>query len=252
MTEATSKPISRRTVAKGAAWTAPVILGGVAAPAYAASGGKPTIVPGSACKQPGNSCDSGSKPYGINKGYVMKFTITNTSAKDIWLYTGGTYPNYGPQITNTAGLPLVYSGGRIGGTYYAPGTHIPVPAGGTVIFLLGVSGQDDSANLVFDLTVRFQWGHTANPAGDRDHVSDPLVSTIHIDGTIPCDNCNPPADPAAAKAAAAKEEAAKSSSSSSTSSSSTSTSAKKTATAPTPIETTSPTAEPAPTSTTAP
>lgn len=245
MTEATSKPISRRTVAKGAAWTAPVILGGVAAPAYAASGGKPTIVPGSACKQPGDSCDTPSKPYGISKGYVMKFTIRNTSAKDIWLYTGGTYPNYGPQITNTAGLPLVYSGGRIGDTYYAPGTHIPVPKGGTVIFLLGVSGQDDSANLVFDLTVRFQWGHTANPAGDREHVSDPLVSTIRIDGTVPCKNCNPPADPAAARAAV-KEDAASSTSTSTT------TSAEKTATAPTPMETTSTAAEPAPTSTTAP
>lgn len=37
MTEATSKPISRRTVAKGAAWTAPVVTLGVAAPMAAAS-----------------------------------------------------------------------------------------------------------------------------------------------------------------------------------------------------------------------
>lgn len=37
MSEGTTTPVTRRTVAKGAAWTAPVILGGVAAPAYAAS-----------------------------------------------------------------------------------------------------------------------------------------------------------------------------------------------------------------------
>ncbi|NYF99045.1 hypothetical protein [Janibacter cremeus] len=37
MSEGTTKPVSRRTVAKGAAWATPVILGGTAAPAYAAS-----------------------------------------------------------------------------------------------------------------------------------------------------------------------------------------------------------------------
>ena len=194
MTEATSKPISRRTVAKGAAWTAPVILGGVAAPAYAASGGKPTIVPGAACKQPGNSCNSGQTQYGINKGYVFSFQITNTSSKTIYLYSGGTYPTYGPEITTTGtdAIPLTYAGGRIGGVYYAPGTPIPVPAGQTVTFLLGVNGEADSSNRVFTMNVKFQWGHTSDPTLDTEHTNDPLTASVSVDGTPTCDKCAPP------------------------------------------------------------
>ena len=250
MTEATSKPISRRTVAKGAAWTAPVILGGVAAPAYAASGSRPTIVPGPSCKQPGNSCNSGQTQYGINKGYVFTFTITNTSAKAIWLYTGGTYPNNGPEITTTGpdAIPLSYAGGRIGGTYYPPGTHIPVPAGGTVVFLLGVNGEADSSNRVFTMNIKFQWGHTSTPAGDTDHKSDPLTASVNVSGTPPCDKCQPPT---VTTTTTSTTSAARTSSSSTSSSSSSSSAA--TTSAPAPTSTSSaPAAEPAPTSTTAP
>lgn len=194
MTDTARHPISRRTVAKGAAWTAPVILGGVAAPAYAASGNKPTIIPGPSCKQPGNSCNSGQTRFGINKGYVFTFTITNTSPKDIWLYNGGTYPTYGPEITTSGpdAIPLTYAGGRIGGVYYPPGTAIPVPAGATVTFLLGVNGEADSSNRVFSMHIRFQWGHTQDPTQDQDHVSDPLTATVSVNGTPPCDKCAPP------------------------------------------------------------
>lgn len=249
MTDVQPKPISRRTVAKGAAWTAPVILGGVAAPAYAASGTKPSIVPGPSCKQPGNSCN---KDFGISKGYVFIFTITNLSAKDVWLYTGGAYPNNGPEITTTGvdAIPLTYAGGRIGGVYYAPGTHIPVPAGGTVTFLLGVNGEADSSNRVFSMHIKFQWGHTALPAGDVEHKSDPLTSTVDVSGTPPCDKCAPPADAAAAIAAANKAQADASSSSTSTSTMTSSSTSSAAAT--TPPTTDVPATQPSPTSTTAP
>lgn len=231
MTETTRKPISRRTMAKGAAWTAPVILGGVAAPAYAASGGKPTITPGGHCKQPGNSCNP------IVKGYVFTYRITNTSSKTVYLYTGGSY---GPTISTGGVLPLSYAGARVGGTFYPPGTHIPIPAGASVQLLI-TTGSSNSADLVFTFTVGFQWGHTPNPADDTEHVGDPLTSSINVAGTPPCENCAPPANPQAAIAAAKKEEEAEAAKEAQETKA---TKAVPTSDASTPAPTTAPTAEP--------
>ena len=61
--------ISRRTVAKGTAWAAPMIAVGVAAPAYAASQGILTGN-GAACKLPGNS-------QSLYKGYALGFSAHN-------------------------------------------------------------------------------------------------------------------------------------------------------------------------------
>ena len=63
--------ISRRTVAKGTAWAAPMIAVGVAAPAYAASQGGILTGNGAACKLPGNS-------QGLYKGYALGFSAHNT------------------------------------------------------------------------------------------------------------------------------------------------------------------------------
>lgn len=56
MTETTRTQISRRTVAQGAAWTAPVILAGSIVPASAASAPpvNPSLSPRAFCKHPGN------------------------------------------------------------------------------------------------------------------------------------------------------------------------------------------------------
>lgn len=72
MTEATSRPISRRTVAKGAAWTAPVILGGAAAPAYASSPSLPPVFPELAVK---GTCKHASNDV-YHVGVVWKNTQT--------------------------------------------------------------------------------------------------------------------------------------------------------------------------------
>lgn len=55
MSQGSTTPVSRRTVAKGAAWAAPVILGGAAAPAYASSPPPvaPELDPQAFCKHPG-------------------------------------------------------------------------------------------------------------------------------------------------------------------------------------------------------
>ena len=169
MTEPTSKTISRRTVAKGAAWTTPVILGGVAAPAYAASGQTPQLSLGQACKAPGNSCN----PF--RKGYVVPLTITNPSSKDIWVYV--------PPTITTSGttLNLQYAGYDDGSGTLNTG-HIKIPAGSSVTVKLNAT-SDNSANQVFTLSMTFTWGHTSNPAGDTEH--SPITVTTTVPGTPP-------------------------------------------------------------------
>lgn len=62
--------ISRRTVAKAAAWSVPVVALAVSTPAYAASPGIITLT-GKGCKLPGGSND-------IFKGYAFEAVIENT------------------------------------------------------------------------------------------------------------------------------------------------------------------------------
>ena len=188
MTEATSRPISRRTVAKGAAWTAPVILGGVAAPAYAASGKTPILSIGGACKAPGNSCN----PF--VKGYVVNLTITNPSNKTIWLYV--------PPSISAVGTSLAfgYAGYDDGGVLNTG--NIEVPAGASVTVRLSTTAQN-SANAVFTMTLTFEWGHTPAAAGDTEH--DPVSVSTTVPGTPP-DCCKDPtattSSPAAARSSA--------------------------------------------------
>lgn len=195
MTDTARQPISRRTVAKGAAWTAPVILGGVAAPAYAASGNKPTIIPGPSCKQPGNSCNP------IVKGYVFTYTINNPSSKLIYLYAP-------PSLSTGGVLPLTYAGAVVNGTFYGPSTPVPVPAGASVQLLV-TTGSSNSADLVFDFTITFAWGHTLDPADDTEHIGDDVTATVTVDGTPPCVNCAPPPPGTPAATESSTEEAAR-------------------------------------------
>lgn len=78
MTEATSDPISRRTVAKGAAWSAPVILAGTVAPAMAASPPpvNPSLDPNGFCKHPGN-------PKRYHVGIIWRNTLPCTTTVSI-------------------------------------------------------------------------------------------------------------------------------------------------------------------------
>jgi hypothetical protein len=63
--------ISRRTVAKAAAWSVPAIALAVSTPAYAASPGFITLT-GDGCKLPGQATD-------IFKGYAFEASISNTT-----------------------------------------------------------------------------------------------------------------------------------------------------------------------------
>jgi hypothetical protein len=63
--------ISRRTVAKAAAWSVPAIALAVSTPAYAASPGFITLT-GDGCKLPGKATD-------VFKGYAFEGTVSNTT-----------------------------------------------------------------------------------------------------------------------------------------------------------------------------
>ena len=89
--------ISRRTVAKGMAWSVPAVALAVAAPAYAASPCTPVFSFGAAsCKCPG-----GSDP--IKFGYVLQFCFT--VAAQCALPPGGTTATI-IAIENNSGKPL--------------------------------------------------------------------------------------------------------------------------------------------------
>jgi hypothetical protein len=74
--------ISRRTVAKAAAWSVPVVALAVSTPAYAASPGIITLT-GGGCKLPGNSNDAyKGNAFGasIENSFNVPITITITGA----------------------------------------------------------------------------------------------------------------------------------------------------------------------------
>src|SRR4051794_30295484 len=118
--------VSRRTVAKGVAWSVPVVIVASAAPAMAASGGPPRIVKGPACKNPGNSCRTRPKGYGFTA------QVSNDDpTKPIYLYSA--------TITSPQIADLTF------GTV-EPSFPILVPAGQCVNVLFNAS-SDNSANL---------------------------------------------------------------------------------------------------------
>lgn len=87
MTEQAQSGISRRTLAKGAAWAVPAAAVAAATPAMAASGRGPTVTVLAACKQPGGSCVKDGFP---KFGYTFTVRIDNPTAQPIYIYTSTT------------------------------------------------------------------------------------------------------------------------------------------------------------------
>lgn len=156
--------VSRRTVAKGVAWTVPAIALAAPAPAMAVSGPKPTLVPKAAAKAPGNSC----KP--IVKGYVFPLDVTNHDpSKSIYIYR--------VEILSITISDPVFT---VNNAIYP----IEVPVGSTVEVPFNAGG-DNSANLTFSADIAVYWGHTPDPANDADHDHDPMLTTVSVSGTPP-------------------------------------------------------------------
>lgn len=79
-----TKQIARRTIAKGAAWTAPLAVVAVAAPAYAASV-KPPEIEGNST---GGKCPGQSTPYDF--GFIVPLRVTGGGADSLTI-TNLTY-----------------------------------------------------------------------------------------------------------------------------------------------------------------
>ncbi len=87
-----SQHVSRRTLARGAAWTVPVVAVSVVAPAYAASAGSdPQLIAGGSCKCPGSGAN--------NFNFKAALTVTTAGDDDwqfhinSWTFDGVVGPN---------------------------------------------------------------------------------------------------------------------------------------------------------------
>ena len=131
---------SRRTLARGVAWSVPVVAVATAAPAFAVSRVPPRPVFLGACKFPGNSCRK------AEKGYAFAFQVTNLDARTLAFCSASLSindPNPFP------GVNFTYTGGCF---------EIAGGATGTAFFFF--SGSGDSANSPFtgSITIRYANG----------------------------------------------------------------------------------------------
>ena len=176
--------ISRRTIAKGAAWAVPVVPLVVATPAYAASGGGPTIVLGDACKLPGNSCGNV-----FVKGYIFDVTITNTTDKPIYIYDEPgyeiTFSEDSPDISLFFEAAILATGPNAGDPITFPYLLEP----GESIALIFNAGENGNSKNVQGLTVTLTvpWGHTEDPNLEPDD-HDPISDTETYPSTPPQQN----------------------------------------------------------------
>ncbi|MFC4139884.1 MULTISPECIES: hypothetical protein [unclassified Microbacterium] len=164
--------ISRRTVTKAMAWAVPAIAVAAPIPAFAASGPKPTLEHGPACKAPGGSvqgCESSFK-----FGYGVPVTITNPSNKDVWI-TSITITNQIPAS------PTWVAGSSIG-------LPVKVPANGSVSFFFRAVSTNSQNVQNGAITFSAAWGHEAD-GSDHDHDGDPLKFTVAWASTPPGCNC---------------------------------------------------------------
>ena len=168
---------SRRTIARGAAWSVPAIAIVSAAPAIAASGGGPLNMVGTACKLPGNSAQGCADVFaglpGLDpaKAFAIPLLVTNNTVKSIVLK---------PSITiSSSGLPFAVVG-------IIPGYCTPILPGASVKVIV-YANSDNSANQGVTLSLTVPWGHDCN---DTDHppISIPSVS---ITGFPPCSSRTP-------------------------------------------------------------
>ena len=89
-----SSYVSRRTVARGAAWTVPILAVSVAAPAFATSVSGPVVSAGASCKCPGSG--------GNNFNFKTVLSVT-TPGNDSWTYHFTAYTFDGVDVTPLPG-----------------------------------------------------------------------------------------------------------------------------------------------------
>jgi hypothetical protein len=203
--------ISRRTIAKGAAWAIPAVPLVVATPAYASSGGGPIGRFLSACKLSGGSCE---RETGIKFGYLFVLQISNPTVQDLYVYPktglGNVTPDgepLEPFFKVTSSVPFTYDSATKGATL--PGGSLSsaekIPAGGNLTILIR-GKSTNSANVDATGDLYMPWGHTVTIGGDGDHPYDPAPTLVPTPNPVgegwfkvpiivaafpPCTDCQP-------------------------------------------------------------
>ena len=172
--------VSRRTVAKAMAWSVPAVALAVPAPAYAASGGPPTIIVGDACKLPGNACGNV-----FVKGYLFEVTITNNTGKDIYLYNQAGFEIL---ITEDSDDIDLFFQAAIDANTGDPITFPFLLEDGDSLFIILNAGENGNSQNVQDLTgtISIPWGHTPTPPDPDNHP--PAVDDFFSASTPPYQN----------------------------------------------------------------
>ncbi len=135
--------VSRRTVARGAAWAVPVVAVGAAAPAMAASKEFLTFT-GNACKLPGNS-DS------VYKGYVFELVANNPYPDNVALVV--TSVKIGGVVESVYGVKTL--GGCTDCGCSTPEHEVCIPGSAVdlkVLILTGANPTGHSSNTSMDIT----------------------------------------------------------------------------------------------------
>ena len=164
MTEQGQSPrISRRTIAKGAAWAVPAVPLAVATPAYASSGGPPTVDVGDACKLPGNACGNV-----FVKGYIFEVEICNTTSKPLYLYNE---PGYEITLTEDSPDISLFFQAAIDSVTGDPITFPYLIDPNDCVTLIFNAGENGNSQNVQDLngTLSIPWGHTPVAGDDPDN-----------------------------------------------------------------------------------
>ena len=230
-TRTPDRSVSRRTLAKGAAWSVPTVALAATAPALASSiQTPPRFVFGGACKSPGNSCKT------FPKGYKFTFTICNDSPVDIYIHTV-SYAVSGTNLTLTDQTPK----------------PILVKANQCEVVVF-TADSSNSANQVFTVNMTVGWNHSTTPGPDPD-THNPIVVTFQVPGTPPdcaCPGGLTSVAPASTSSSSSTSSSAAKSSAPASSSSAPSSSAPASTSAPAPTTAPAAPASQAPTSTAAP
>lgn len=162
-----STGITRRTVTKAMAWAVPAIAIAAPVPAFAASGNKPNVVVGSACKAPGASVCGDVFKF----GYAVPVTITNTSGMDVWITDIDI-------VSQSPATPVFTADTSIA-------LPILIPADGSPVVVYFIARSSNSANIQNgSITFHAAWGH-ASDGSDTEHAGDPIVVTTTWASTPP-------------------------------------------------------------------
>jgi hypothetical protein len=151
--------VSRRTVARGMAWSVPAVAVATAAPAFAVSRIPPDLLYTGACKFPGLSCRIA--PY----GYALTFAVTNNDARPL-AFCSATLTIEGDNPFG-AGVVPVYTGGcfTVGGG-----------ASGDAVFYF--AGAQNSANSNFSGTITIRYANNCASCDSDSAALPPIPYTV--------------------------------------------------------------------------